>query len=213
LDFKAQALINLAMKKLDLENGYYQLPTGKLANIVICLEMLAPPRGQRHPMPTASHLRKIDAGDLAQYRALFRKVGEDWLWFSRLIMVDEKLRAILSHPDVESFALTNDGEDVGVLELDFREPGSCELAFFGLAQKAMGQGLGRALMQQAFDRAWARPISRLWVHTCSYDSPNALSFYLRSGFRAYARMIEIHDDPRISGHLPHDASPQVPVIE
>jgi hypothetical protein len=33
---------------------------------------------------------------------IFRKVGEDLMWFSRLIMPDEKLAAILGHPQVES---------------------------------------------------------------------------------------------------------------
>jgi hypothetical protein len=40
-----------------------------------------------------------------------------------------------------------------------------------------------------------------------------LSFFLRSGFTAYKRSIEVADDPRLKGFLPRDAAPRVPVIE
>jgi len=40
-----------------------------------------------------------------------------------------------------------------------------------------------------------------------------LPFYLRSGFTAYRRQVEIADDPRLNGVLPRTASPQEPVIE
>jgi hypothetical protein len=68
------------------------------------------------------------------------------------------------------------------------------------------------LMNEALVRAWARPISRFWVHTCSFDHPGALAFYQRSGFRPYQVMVEVHQDPRLTGHLPPEASPQVPLI-
>jgi hypothetical protein len=68
-------------------------------------------------------------------------------------------------------------------------------------------------MNAALTRAWEQPIARLWVHTCSFDHPNALSFYQRSGFKPYAVMVEVHEDPRLTGHLPKHASPNVPLIE
>jgi hypothetical protein len=60
--------------------------------------------------------------------------------------------------------------------------------------------------------AWARPISRFWVHTCSFDHPSAVAFYTRSGFRPYATMVELMTDPRLEGRLPPDAAPQIPLI-
>ena len=68
-------------------------------------------------------------------------------------------------------------------------------------------------MNEALERAWARPIPRMWVHTCTFDHPNALGFYQRSGFRPYQVMVEVHPDPRLTGHLPREASPQVPLLE
>jgi len=200
------------MTQLDLPNGYYELPKGRLVNVVTCLEMLQAPGVAAPVWPKGFSLKRCDPDDLAGYRALFRKVGQDLMWFSRLIMPDEKLRAILANSSVASFTLLDGDEAVGLLELNFEQAGECELAFFGLVAGKVGQGLGRTLMQEGLARAWARPISRLWVHTCHYDHPRALGFYQASGFKPYAVMVEVHDDPRLSGHLPLRAAPHVPLI-
>jgi GNAT superfamily N-acetyltransferase len=201
------------MQQLDLPNGYYELPTGKLANVVTCLEMEASPQVAAQALPAGYSLKRVDPADLNSYRALFRKVGEDLMWFSRLIMPDEKLHAILGHKDVDSCALYQGDTAIGVMELDFRDMPNCELAFFGLTKKAIGTGLGRTLMNIAINKAWSRPISRLWVHTCNFDHPNAIGFYQRSGFKPYALMVEVHDDPRLQGKLPKTASPHVALID
>jgi GNAT superfamily N-acetyltransferase len=201
------------MQRLELPNGFYELPKGKLANVVTCLEMRAKPALRPVSMPGDCALRRIDPEDLPAYRDIFRRVGEDNMWFSRLIMPDEKLRGILAHPQIESYALHRKKDAIGLLELDFRDTPNCELAFFGLAKEAIGSGLGGALMNEAIMRAWDRPIQRFWVHTCHFDHPNALGFYQRSGFASYALMVEIHDDPRLQGKLPRSASPHVALID
>jgi GNAT superfamily N-acetyltransferase len=150
--------------------------------------------------------------DLEDYRNLFRAVGEDWMWMSRLVMADEKLSSILNDPGVEVYALTDGERRLGLLELDFRTAGECELAFFGLVAGVIGQGAGRLLMNRAIEKAWSRPIGRFWVHTCNFDSPAALPFYQRSGFVPYAAMVEVTDDPRLSGLLRRDAAAHVPLI-
>ena len=139
-------------------------------------------------------------------------MGTDWLWFSRLVMADEKLQAILDNPQVEFLALRKDGRDVGILELDFSKPAECELAFFGLAVEVVGTGVGRTLMNEAIARAWSRPIKRFWVHTCTLDHPAALDFYRRSGFVPYAFQVEVFADPRLTGILPRDCSRHVPLL-
>ena len=158
-------------------------------------------------------LRRVPQPDAAWYRQLYASVGTEWLWYSRLVMPAAELESIIRHPDVEVYALSAGGGDQGLLELDFRERGSCELAFFGLGGALLGQGAGRFLMNRAIERAWARPIERLWVHTCTHDHPGALAFYLRSGFHAYARRVEVADDPRLTGLAPRSAAPHVPLID
>lgn len=195
-----------------LADGHRDVPAGKLASVVTCLEMTARPplRPERTDAPWV--LRRIANPDAGWYQNLFRRVGADWLWFSRLKMAPSSLDAILATPDVEIYSLAVDDRDQGLLELDFREAGVCELAFFAVTHALQGGGAGRFLMNRAIEQAWRRPITRFWVHTCTLDHPAALAFYLRSGFRAYARCIEIADDPRLTGVLPGDAAPHVPII-
>lgn len=194
-----------------LLRGYHKIPKGCLANVATCLEMLARPA----PRPAVGDGLSLVplSGGVEDYRAIYRLVGRDWMWFSRLIMPHDKLEAILASPDVYAYVLRKDGQDAGLLELDFRESGQCELAFFGLAPAAIATGAGRWLMEQAIERAWAKPIRRFWVHTCTYDHPKALAFYQRSGFVPYEILVEVHDDPRLKGLLPRDASPQAALIE
>ena len=116
-------------------------------------------------------------------------------------------------PLVEVYALVQDGRDEGLLELDFREAGQCELAFFGVTAKLIGSGAGRWLMNRALELAWSRPVARFWVHTCTLDHPSAVAFYQRSGFRPFRRQIEIEDDPRLDGTLPRSVARHVPIIE
>jgi hypothetical protein len=68
-------------------------------------------------------------------------------------------------------------------------------------------------MNRAIERAWARPIHRFWVHTCTLDHPGALGFYIRSGFKPYARRVEVADDPRLVGLAPRTSAPHIPIIE
>jgi GNAT superfamily N-acetyltransferase len=195
-----------------IPDGYHDIPTGKLATVVTYLEMTArvTPRPERTDAPWT--LRHVERPALDWYRDLYRRVGADWLWCSRLEMSDASLTAIVHHPDVEVHALGFNGRDEGILELDFRESGECELGFFGLGPSIVGAGAGRWLMNRAIRLAWARSISRFWLHTCTMDSPAALGFYIRSGFVPYDRKIEVFDDPRLTGVLPRGVAPQIPII-
>lgn len=196
-----------------LPEGYTAVPPGHLANVATFLEMTALPR-QRPPQAPAPDLtlKSWKDADLGAYRALFKRIGENWLWSSRLMMADEKLSATLRHADVEVYRLFRNESVAGLLELDFRNPGQCELAFFGLVPEEIGKGAGRFLMAEAIERAWARPIERFWVHTCTLDHPAALSFYRRSGFTPYQIAVEILPDPRLSGHVPRNSAPQIPLF-
>jgi hypothetical protein len=68
-------------------------------------------------------------------------------------------------------------------------------------------------MDHAIERAWRKPIRCFWVHTCTFDHPGAISFYIRSGFEPFKRQIEIADDPRLTSGYPPEAAPHIPVIQ
>jgi GNAT superfamily N-acetyltransferase len=190
---------------------YSALPDGELAAVVTYLEMRSPPEREVPSSPLSLH--RIEVPEPEHYRTLFRLIGAPWLWFSRLTIDDAHLAGIIQHPKVElSAVLDGSGAEVGMLELDFREPSECELAFIGLIPELSGKGHGRWLLAEAVRRAWREGVERVHVHTCSLDHPAALAAYRRAGFTPYKRAVERFPDPRLLGILPPDCAPQVPLL-
>lgn len=195
-----------------MSSRFLPVAPGEIATVVTHLEMRTRP-GPRPVRPVPLRLKRWKAPGIDKYRALYRRVGEPWLWFSRLAMADEALEAILTDPAVEIFAVLDPkGIEIGLLELDFREAADCEIAFFGLIPQLTGQGFGTWLMGQALGLAWRGGVERVWVHTCTLDDPRALGFYIAQGFVPTGREIELLPDPRITGLIPRDCAPHVPLI-
>ena len=197
---------------MTLPDGYSDVPAGKIAAVVTHLEMTERPALRPDPLG-AWTLRRVECPGLDWFRDLYRRVGEEWLWFSRLQMTDAELAAIVQSPSVEVYALVLDGRDEGLVELNFRSAGQCEIGMFGVTANLIASGAGRWLMNRALERAWSRPVTRVWLHTCTSDHPSAVAFYQRSGFRAFRRQVEIADDPRLDGTAPRGAARHVPIIE
>ena len=203
-----------------LAHGFHSVARGDLAAVVTALEMRAMPQALRRPVAEPDvpvQLVRWSGCDPARYRLLYQRVGAPWLWWSRLALDDAALVAILHHPAVELYAVTDRARvEIGILELDFRVAGACEIAFFGFVPKATGPGFGKWLMRRALQRAWTRgdavPVSRVWVHTCTLDDARAASFYASQGFVPGARFVEVFRDPRLAGLLPADAAPLHPLI-
>ncbi|HYL27527.1 MAG TPA: GNAT family N-acetyltransferase [Candidatus Nitrosotalea sp.] len=173
-------------------------------------------RARPEPRPSASNagwvLERFATPDLRRYRALFHRVGDEYLWTMRLLLTDEELTELLREPHYEVYAFKMPTGDEGLLELDFRVAGECEIGLFGVAAPSIGSGAGRWLMNRAIEIAWSHPIERLWLHTCTLDHPSALDFYKRSGFEPYARKVEIFPDPRSLGLTPRGAAARVPIL-
>jgi GNAT superfamily N-acetyltransferase len=196
-----------------LKDEFTLLPAGQIAAVVTHLEMLARPVPRReYVKPGEYALRRMSAPELSAYRHLYRRVGEGWLWFSRLAMDDGALTAIIHDPGVEVHVLRHRGRDEGILEIDFRGFPEVEISFLGVVPLLLGKGAGRYLMNRALENIWGRAPKRVTIHTCTFDHPRALEFYLKTGFTPYSRSIEIADDPRLRGILAHEAAPHVPVI-
>jgi GNAT superfamily N-acetyltransferase len=136
-----------------LPDGCSDVAAGKIAAVITHLEMTE--RSAPRPDPEgACTLRSLPSPALDWFRDLYRRVGEEWLWFSRLQMADAELAAIIRSPMVEVHALVHEWRDEGLLELDFRKAGQCELAFFGVTADLIGGGAGRWLMNRALELAW-----------------------------------------------------------
>jgi GNAT superfamily N-acetyltransferase len=187
------------------------LPSNQLAAVVTYLAMSAPPVPAPPPRSPLA-LERWARPDLGAYRTLFRDVGAPWLWFSRLVMSDESLAAIIQDDGVEVYAVLDRTAAVGLLELDFRQPGVAALAYVGLVSGFIGRGHGRWLLSRALDLAWRPEIRTVTVHTCTLDHPAALPAYRRAGFAAVRRAVETFPDPRALGVLSADDAPQVALL-
>lgn len=179
------------------------LPKGKLREVVTYLEMrdtpkrmLVAPTGRKVALMRAEH------PTLHFYRYLYNAVGENWMWWERRAMGDDALAEIIRDPLVEVYVLYAQGVPAGFAELDRRKDDEIELAYFGLVPEFIGSGLGRYFMTWTVDAAWHHEPERLWVHTCNFDHPAALSVYQRAGFVPYDQAVNVIDDPRAKGIVP-----------
>ena len=197
---------------MTLPDGYTEVAPGKLVSVVTYLEMRGRPSHSAAEPPAGMAFRRVLQPDLDWYRTLYRAVGEEWLWFSRLRMSDEELAGVLHDPQLELFALSSQGQDKGLLELDCRSLPDIEIASFGLTADLVGLGAGRYLMACALEAALEHSPQRVWLHTCTFDHVRALQFYVKAGFVPYKRAIEVSDDPRITGEISRSVAARIPVI-
>lgn len=117
------------------------------------------------------------------FLALYDAVGRDYAWNDKHALSRTELDAWLADPDIALYTLIGSGWPQGFFMLDWREPGVCDLAYFGLVPEAVGKGLGSWLLQTAILTGWDREgVERMTVNTCTLDHPRALAQYQRFGF-------------------------------
>jgi GNAT superfamily N-acetyltransferase len=196
---------------MQLPNGYYQLPPGKMANAVTWMELkdlLRP----AEPAPAGFTLRQLRKADATLHRKLYRDIGEPWLWSGLLMKGKSEMEAYLADAKVLSFAVFENSKAIGMLDLETSHEG-VEIVYFGLAPAHTGMGAGGWLMAETIRIVREAGHSRLWLHTCNFDHPKAIVFYQKQGFAIYAQGFEIMDDPRRDGLLPKSAAPHVPRLD
>jgi GNAT superfamily N-acetyltransferase len=192
--------------------AYARLQTNVIGLVITLLEMTERPPQRPFPSRGLKFIRWHDP-DIKGYRALFRKIGQHWLWFERLLESDDELAAIIGDSRQEVYRITDKkGTEVGMLELDLRTDGQCLLAYVGLLPELTGKGHGRWVLDEAVRLAWREGVSVIRLTTCTLDHPAALKAYLRAGFRVYGRAVGTFVDPRLRGILPLHAAPQIPVL-
>jgi GNAT superfamily N-acetyltransferase len=119
------------------------------------------------------------------YRRLYRDVGRAWYWRDRESWTDEALATLLSSPDIAVWECLVGDESAGYFELARHDDGAVEIAYFGLVERFFGLGLGGAMLTRAAREAWAMGATRVWLHTCTLDSPRALPNYKARGFEEF----------------------------
>ena len=136
------------------------------------------------PMPALpAAIHRLGSITTAEYRALYRLVGERWHWRDRLVWSVAELDAYLSRPQVSIWLLTVDGQTAGYFELQHHTIGAVEIMYFGLVSSFIGRGLGGWMLTRAVEEAFAMGGARVILNTCTLDAPQALPNYLARGFR------------------------------
>ena len=163
------------------------------------LELQAPEQLRAAPVPDAS-VRFVHRADITprHYRRLYAAVGHRWHWHDRDAWSDDMLAAHLARPDISVWECLVGDASAGYFELLRCPDASVEIAYFGLAEPFIGRGLGKAMLARAAEEAWALEPTRVWLHTCTLDSPHALPNYLARGFTPVRReryVAELPDEP------------------
>ena len=128
-------------------------------------------------------------------RFLYTAVGRAWQWTDRLSWPHSKWLAHLERPEVEVWIAYLEGVIAGYVELE-RQPGkSVEIVCFGLLRQFMGRGIGGLFLSDTVERAFRTGARRVWLHTCSLDSPRAFENYRARGFKLFNEETTLKDVP------------------
>jgi GNAT superfamily N-acetyltransferase len=150
---------------------------------VTFLEMAAPPA--HYPaLPMGRQIALLKTRDIPLhfYRYLQDRIGRKWQWVNVLRLTDEELSAKIHAPGRDIRVLYLDGAPAGFFDLKPEPGGPLELAYFGMMEQAMGQGLGRWFLGAAIEASWSHHPSVVTVQTCTLDHPAALPLYQKLGF-------------------------------
>lgn len=120
-------------------------------------------------------------------RDMYFRVGEPWNWIDKRGWTDEQWQEYGKTPELRTFAAYYQDALVGYYELRRDTDDGVEIAYFGLLPELIGRGLGGALLTSAIEEAWrmSPAPSRVWVHTCNRDHPQALANYQARGMVVY----------------------------
>jgi len=151
------------------------------------LEMLSPSALLPARAPAWEHrIERARRPSAAFARFLYSAVGGNWCWTDRLGWSKARWDAYLGREAVELYTLQLNGAPAGFAEFERQAEGNAQLIYFGLMPEAVGRGFGGWLLTQAVHCAWEAPgTQRVWVHTCTLDSPVALGNYQARGFSLF----------------------------
>jgi GNAT superfamily N-acetyltransferase len=148
------------------------------------LEMRDPSQLNRRPMPGGDiRVIRLAPCPVSEYRDMYRRVGDQWHWHDRHKWSDDQLARHLAQPTVSVWPLYVDRKLGGYFELEQQANDDVEIVYFGLTPEFIGRGFGAALLTRAVDEAFGLGAKRVWLHTCTLDSPRALPNYKARGFR------------------------------
>ncbi|BAY07729.1 GNAT family N-acetyltransferase [Calothrix sp. NIES-2098] len=160
------------------------------------LEMLDPK--YLHPSDPGNYELRIEQAKIPSpefSRFLYSSVGGNYFWSDRLSWNYERWQNYLNRKEVETWVAYISGTPAGYIELEKQPEDNVEVAYFGILPQFTGQRLGGHLLSVGVKRAWEMRAKRVWVHTCSLDSPHALANYQARGFQIYQQKVHSQELP------------------
>jgi len=149
-----------------------------------CPDQLRPKRADAH-----FQVREVKERDWRFNRDLYFRVGQRWDWIDKRPWTDDQWKEYATAPELWTFAGYFEDGLAGYYELRRDAEGGIEIAYFGLLPEFIGRGLGGALLTSAIEEGWSPrggiAPTRVWVHTCNRDHPQALSNYRARGMVVY----------------------------
>jgi RimJ/RimL family protein N-acetyltransferase len=140
-------------------------------------------------------LRRVD-GALPLVRTVNAQVGALYGWRSASRTDEEWEELMRCRPLRQYWLITLKDETVGVANFEPQPGGDVEITTFGLLPEYVGRGLGGHALTLTIRQAWdseamkSPDVRRVWLHTCSFDHPNALRNYQRRGLTVYRVEVE-----------------------
>lgn len=180
--------------------------------LVTYFEMVRPE--QLRPAPEIAELEVLRLSDAAaqaerirlQHDAIatphhWSSLARDWR--------SEATAEMLAAPGRSDWIATVAGRDVGWGAL-VEEGGDVEIVAFGVRADAVGHGYGGAFLTALLRAAWARvePGGRVWLHTSSWDHPNAEPNYVARGFTVERLELVEQESPSERTRIAVDAAPR-----
>jgi len=138
----------------------------------------SPPQDLSYPPPAGVEIRPVANLDPELYCNLYR-ASED-AWSLRLSWTPLELIEHFNRPDVLLWYAWEDGEPVGLVELELA-PEEAAVSYLGVVPAARGRGVGRALLAVAAEYAFASGTPRLRVRAHDHEK-EAIALYRRLGF-------------------------------
>ena len=119
-------------------------------------------------------------------RFLYREVGRDFFWRDRLKWSDQDWLDYINSNFFKFYILKHNNKLAGYYELLYEpKTNSMEISYFGIFKEFYGKKIGGYLLTEALSTSFKQKITKVWVHTCTLDHPNALKNYLARGMKIF----------------------------
>ena len=136
-------------------------------------------KAPERPPTLAYELERVTDPMLSRW--FYVQIGERHQWVDRLPWPPERWEEWAR--TTESWMATVAGERAGYFSLRLDDD-PVEVDIFGVLPEYQGSGLGGELLTRALRRGFDLG-DRVWLHTCSLDSPAALPNYVARGMRVF----------------------------